>query len=381
MASKKGNFVGRFARGAALAAAIGASKPASATSTEQDQAAQMYRSQNSARNDAKLTINNEDEAVGLEIDNIQASLESGGNNSSSLETTPDGSAGVKLKLKFDVPSSTSTQPTSSAHQTKRSSPTQTQHNSTTDPSTPEAPLDSPTNDQGEGIEENPFPLADAESNPSSEQGTEEGNEGNEDESEEDQSAFLDQALQEEQVREQQLEQERGKKKQEVQKKRNVGMRILQQTQAQEMSMKQDQQMAQKLKRVMRIKQDLDRKIKMLELKKAPLKYPLRALQTAKALIIIARIFVILLAVVFYITIILFVIGSALMTFNRFLGVVQKGLTEKIKTLKNKIKKIDDEIDEAEKNRKKAIDVIQLIQKQKRTGPRARPPKFDVPQAA
>ncbi len=377
MASKKGNFVGRFARGAALAAAIGSGKPASATPTEQNQASQIYRSQNSARNDAKLAINNEDEATGLEIDHIQASLESGGNDSSSLETTSDGSAGVKLKLKFDVPSSAQTQLSPSARRTQRNSSTQNQTQQT-DPSTPDTVPDTP--DQGEGTEENPFPLADAESNPSSKEGTKEGDEENEDQSEEDQSAFLDQALQEEQVREQQLEQERGKKKQEVQQKRNLGMRVLQQTQGQEMSMKQDQQASQKMNRVMRIKQKLDQKIKNLRLKKLPLQVALRTLQVSKLFILIARGLLAIVIAILYFTIILAIIGLILKGLDWLLKFIQYGISELIDLLEKQIKTIDEKIDKAKKDREKAVNVIQSIQRQKRSGPRAPTPKFDVPQA-
>ncbi|HRH23434.1 MAG TPA: hypothetical protein PK295_02285 [Candidatus Magasanikbacteria bacterium] len=417
MASKKGNFVARFARGAALAAAIGSGKPASATSTEQNQASQIYRSQNSARNTARQAAADEDENTSLELDDIQASLEPGVGSGPNLQATPDGRGGVKLKLKFDVPLNQSSRDrvneTIQKLDQKRNNqriPTNSSTSSTNDQSTPssdtpenmdietETPQinndadqketsgqsSTPTSDKGADIEENPFPISDTESNPSSEEAQEnEEDEENEDETEEDQNKFLDRALKEEQMREQMLEQERGKKKQEVQKKRNLGMRILQQTQQQEMALKQDQQMAKKLSRAMQIKQKLDQKINNLRLKKLPLQLTLRALQISRMFIWVVRG---LLQVLIFIctllswTIVLGIVGFILKGVDWLLAFMQRGMSKLIDILEKKIDSINEDIDKAKENRKKAISVIQSIQRQKRVGPRLSRPKFDVPQA-
>ena len=61
--------------------------------------------------------------------------------------------------------------------------------------------------------------------------------------------------------------------------------------------------------------------------------------------------------------------------------MQRGMSKLIDILEKKIDSINEDIDKAKENRKKAISVIQSIQRQKRVGPRLPTPKFDVPQSA
>lgn len=417
MAQKKGRSLGRLARAMALGAALGSAKPATSAPSQQDQASQLYRAQSAAKNIARQNAQDPHAAVELQLDNLQAQINQGSQESTSpsLDAQQDGQGNIKLNLKFNVPTPSDTQKQVISQRQVSKSPTQTPRQiETQQPSgssldtpasestTPDATPDELEADGSDVVQDNNQSLSNEtkpevggdENREEIEPNEEEGDGEPEQAEEEDQNKLIEEGLAEEQAtqakavqQQAQTEVAENQNEEAAQRQRQqAGKEIIKQTQNAEAQMKQDMQIRSQASQAEKIKRDLDNKIRNLKAKKLPLQVALRTAQVLKISLSLAKMIVAILSYLFLSpllawTIVLAIVGFILKGVSLLLKFTIEATKGLIKLIKSKLKSIDDEIEKTKANQQKAISVIQSSYRQKRTGGGASPQKPEVPQEA
>jgi hypothetical protein len=390
-------------------------------SQEISQAVQFNRTQNIARNNARKSARgNPNERDRLEIEALKNEVESSDNiDSLSTSVTRNGLDGIDIALKFDVPlgeASTErlttrksprekfssdaprSRPQTSASPEK-SSPETTNTEQSSNENTPDNPLtsnavdssnssDTPenidtetetarsNNDWGEMAEAQKKQI-DGQISNSPEQKTLQQEEAQQQKQAEDQKLEQDVAI------EQERKQEDNARIQTQQK--NVQEQGLQAAKAQmTQQMREAQNQATMVAKAQQKKQKLATKIRNLRLKKLPLTALLRAMQLTRFSLWVAHLLLqipIFICTLLSWTIILGIVGLILKGIDWALTFLLKIVGELIDQLKKQIKAIDADIDETTKNQQQLQNVIQSMQRKRRTGRARQTQKFAPPPQA
>ncbi len=374
---------------------------------EHEMAAELGRNRNADRRQAQERAKNPNEADSVEIDALQARVNSTDGTRSSIRTSSNQQGGVNIYGTFDIdkenPETTRGRGRKISRSRKPSwARAHPQEELQAAHSDQESQVPSETDENDEDFEhfmqemdredpQNPYQPFSNEDNKApdslerpNQNSTEDGSEESKEELERQEEVLSDQEEEEELEKQQEEEKvlEQKQKQQEEQKKAQIQM--IQQSKQLEEERKKQQKLWYAFAKATRKKQALDAKIRNLKMKKLALQIALHAAKLFKTFITILHSAVRWLAsacMSIAWLIIPAIIGVILYIIYVLMFIPKTAAIATVKIIQAKIKSIEKDIEETEVNRKKLINVIQSIQRKKRTGSAKPVDKFPTPQQA